>query len=48
MLHPRESTDSFIMFKGAAVRVVKLPGSHHFNGDYGRLAEEILKAADVG
>lgn len=31
--------------EGGAVRVVKLPGSHHFNGDYGRLAEEILKAA---
>jgi type IV secretory pathway VirJ component len=34
--------------EGSAVRVVKLPGSHHFNGDYGRLAEEILKAAKPG
>lgn len=33
--------------QGPAVRVVELPGSHHFNGDYGRLAEEILKAAGI-
>jgi type IV secretory pathway VirJ component len=30
---------------GSMVRVVKLPGGHHFDGDYDRLAEEILKAA---
>ena len=34
--------------KGAAVRVVELPGSHHVNGDYARLAEEILNAAASG
>ena len=30
---------------GSAARVIKLPGDHHFNGNYGRLADEILKAA---
>lgn len=30
---------------GSAVRVVQLPGDHHFNGDHDRLAAEILKAA---
>jgi type IV secretory pathway VirJ component len=29
----------------AKVRVVKLPGGHHFNGDYAGLAREILAAA---
>lgn len=29
----------------AQVRVVKMPGGHHFGGDYQRLAEEILHAA---
>jgi len=29
------------------VRVVKLPGGHHFGGDYGRLAREILDVAKV-
>jgi type IV secretory pathway VirJ component len=27
------------------VKVVKLPGGHHFDGDYVRLAREILAAA---
>jgi type IV secretory pathway VirJ component len=27
-----------------SARVVKLPGGHHFNGNYGLLADEILKA----
>jgi type IV secretory pathway VirJ component len=27
------------------VRIVKLPGGHHFNGDYAGLAREILAAA---
>lgn len=27
------------------VRIVKLPGGHHFGGDYARLAQEILTAA---
>jgi type IV secretory pathway VirJ component len=31
--------------EGKGPQVVKLPGSHHFNGDYERLADEILKAA---
>ncbi len=30
----------------AKVAVVKLPGGHHFNGDYARLAREILAAAN--
>jgi type IV secretory pathway VirJ component len=30
----------------AKVTVVKLPGGHHFNGDYARLAREILAAAN--
>ncbi len=30
----------------AKVKVVKLPGGHHFNGDYARLAREILAAAN--
>jgi type IV secretory pathway VirJ component len=30
----------------ATVAVVKLPGGHHFNGDYARLAREILAAAN--
>jgi type IV secretory pathway VirJ component len=29
----------------AKVRIVKLPGGHHFNGDYAGLAREILAAA---
>jgi type IV secretory pathway VirJ component len=28
------------------VRIVKLPGGHHFDGDYARLAREILAAAN--
>ena len=28
-----------------SARVVKLPGGHHFNGNYSLLADEILKAA---
>jgi len=30
--------------KTPSARVVKLPGGHHFNGNYGLLAEQILKA----
>ena len=30
---------------GSKVRIVKLPGGHHFNGDYAGLAREILAAA---
>jgi type IV secretory pathway VirJ component len=30
--------------RGPAVQAIKLAGGHHFDGDYGRLAEEILKA----
>jgi type IV secretory pathway VirJ component len=29
----------------AKIKVVKLPGGHHFDGDYARLAREILAAA---
>jgi type IV secretory pathway VirJ component len=29
----------------AKIKVVKLPGGHHFDGDYARLAKEILAAA---
>jgi type IV secretory pathway VirJ component len=29
---------------GGTVRVVTLPGGHHFGGDYGRLADELLSA----
>ena len=32
----------------ARVELVKLPGAHHFGGDYGTLAEMILKRAEVG
>ena len=31
--------------KTPSARVVKLPGGHHFNGNYSLLADEILKAA---
>lgn len=30
--------------KTPSARVVKLPGGHHFNGNYGMLADQILKA----
>ena len=30
--------------QGSAATVAKLPGGHHFDGDYGRLAETILRA----
>ena len=30
------------LLEGTAARVVTLPGGHHFGGDYGRLADELL------
>ena len=33
--------------KTPSARVVKLPGGHHFNGNYSLLADEILKAAPL-
>ena len=31
--------------KTPSARVVKLPGGHHFDGNYGLLADQIMKAA---
>jgi type IV secretory pathway VirJ component len=30
-------------YSGTQVRVIKLPGAHHFNGDYDGLARVILR-----
>jgi type IV secretory pathway VirJ component len=41
-LYGADETDSLCPRLGGAVRVVKLPGGHHFDGDYARLAEIII------
>jgi type IV secretory pathway VirJ component len=36
------------LLRGAAVRVVTLPGGHHFDGRYERIAEALLAALRSG
>ena len=43
-LYGADETDSLCPALGGSVRASKLPGGHHFDGDYDRLADEILGA----
>ncbi len=46
-LYGEDETDSLCAHLGDAVRAYRLPGGHHFGGDYDRMADIILAAAVV-
>jgi len=41
----KERHDACASLSAATIRQVRLPGGHHFNGDYATLGQAVLKAA---